>query len=170
METKRLTYFAKYLPVKGNIKDGDKVEADGVIWTYSSKNQLSPLYNQDYRKVKLFLCSTDIKVGDKVKCISHDGSIIDYFVIRDAGTQQKSEQLWQVVTQCAFPESGYYINKARAFKVLGEVSSEATWVREEDEFDEEEIRHSGKIYLSKYAEEDEYIEYYLIKGPCGHYH
>jgi hypothetical protein len=78
-----------------------------------------------------------------------------------------------------------------AVKIVGEISPEATWVKEGNEFDEEEVQecwlwnHStGSIVLRKHEgseidkriikkEHGDQIEFktgYLIKGPCGHFH
>lgn len=54
-------YFAKYLPVEGEVKDGDyAINSAGSIAQYLVNNDES----RKFQKVQLFLCSRDIQVGD----------------------------------------------------------------------------------------------------------
>lgn len=159
-------YFAKYIPVEGEIKDGD------LYINPKMKNRiiLPRAYGNDdssyvgFQKVKLFLCSRDINWTEDLKesgkvHIHHDGS-------------------------------------EPPFKVVGKVSPEATWVKEGDEFEEHHVRKyiELEIYYADASEqwqtglriiepEKEYIprkekgydesityETIQIKGPCGHFH
>jgi hypothetical protein len=85
-------YFAKYLPVEGEIK-----------------------------KVKLFLCSRNIEVGDKYYYNGTETDICDS-EIRLEQIKEQEEKHGQ-----------------KRFKVIGEISPEAIWVKEEDGFDEDDI-------------------------------
>lgn len=106
-----MKYFAKYLPVEGEIKKGDKLidptlDSLGVIEALTD-NEGVKIKARGGSKVKLFLCSRDIKVGDRVR--------------------KKNRELFP------YPASDTDIEVLReheAFKVIGEISSEATWVRE----------------------------------------
>jgi len=109
-------YFAKYFPVEGEPDNGDMViSPDGKI----TKVVLSEItYPEDYtiggaNLAKLFLCSKDIKIGDKVKLL--EGSNNDYDIKFE---DEIGNDLW--------------------FKVIGELSPDAIWVKEGDEFNEEE--------------------------------
>lgn len=115
-------YFAHYLPVEGKVEAGDycidnltkEVFKMGKGINTMPKN-LQDKLRENATKVKLFLCSRDIQVGDK--CIALDGLYI--------------------VPQS---ESDLAISKEEGhFKVIGEISPDATWVKEGDEFDEDEI-------------------------------
>jgi hypothetical protein len=78
----------------------------------------------------------------------------------------------------------YEALKRKAFKVIGEVSPDATWVTTEGmEFEEDEWRFAwwnkfAKRITTPYSNGDEYTNYgegaYIkmiqIKGPCGHFH
>jgi len=68
----------------------------------------------------LFLCSRDIQAGDEVqsKLGTLDGKVEHKFQLEEA----LKEDVW--------------------FKVIGEISPEAIWVKEGDEFDEDEISKS----------------------------
>lgn len=161
------TYFAKYLPVEGDIKIGDKFYEEGLgIGTRVGKKGI-----YDFQKVKLFLCSRDIQVGDEV--------------MDSTGTLKAKLDIQPQPNEIA---SGKYI------KVIGEISPEATWVKEGDEFDEDEVQFK-LIYEQDYEDdsieivsEEEWLKAKLkdklkmfnfitlyekiieIKGPCGHFH
>lgn len=168
MESKK-TYFCKYLPVEGEVEIGD------LFFSFSGKvvecldNEGDILYgpmngflktnigNKKSRRAKLFLCTTDIQVGDKCFCLSvEEGNKqnpdmwIDPYRVRSQG---------DTCTTC--------------IKVIGEISPEAIWVKEGDEFIAEgpdcEVfpyhNHSEDgsiIYLNKYDEPVE-IPIYTIK-------
>jgi hypothetical protein len=122
-------YFVKHLPVEGEVKHGDlffftkeqgerqpdiagkvgKANFDGYA--------VDKYYYLDNKKAKLFLCSRDIQVGDKVL----DEEFCEWTVVE---SDLKNPD---VLT-----------------KVMGEISSEAKWVKEGDEFDESQIQKWAK--------------------------
>ena len=105
---------------------------------------------------KLFLCSRDITFPCDIYCFG--------------------EKVWRKNCQStSCPD---------CVKVIGEISSEATWVKEGDEFDEYQIwcknipfwgNHHVMIQPHAWKEprpidegwSDEIIK---VKGPCGHFH
>lgn len=126
-------YFTKYLPLDGEIKDGDLIRGDnGEIFParWIPKNTT--------QKYKLFLCSRDIQIGD---------------VFRSTRTNPTKDlislQLPEPVENGAFPLYCYYTNDGEyiqwvpyneGYKIIGEISPEAIWVKEEGmDFDEDEI-------------------------------
>ena len=149
-------YFCKFLPVEGEIKEGDFYITSPDYKIVRKCEDRSWGTFEMCKKVKLFLCSRDIEVGDKA---------------------------WTTVGSCfdTFKE-GY--DKQYWFKVIGEISSEATWVKEGDEFDEYEewwwnsSLGSGSMIMKKMKEEfDNIFKNYpditivcKVKGPCGHFH
>lgn len=63
-------YFAKYLPVEGKIRNGDNYLFQGKVYKCDKSiiKDLEQLYGRDlieYRKVKLFLCSRKLSIGDR---------------------------------------------------------------------------------------------------------
>jgi len=64
--------------------------------------------------------------------------------------------------------------KYGSFKVIGEISSEAIWVKERDEFDENQLGIKYKDYsevnIYPFVENMAFDKYIVIKGPCGHFH
>jgi hypothetical protein len=125
-------FFTKYLPIEGEIaKYGEKVideSGDVSVYKYSELNTT----HGNLKKTKLFLCSRDIEVGDKVL----------------------DEEFCEWIVQDSDLKALYLLTK-----VIGEISPEATWVKEGDEFDEEQIQFRGCLQ-----------NLCLIKGPCGHFH
>lgn len=160
-------YFAKYLPVEGEINIGDYFIDTGAM---SNGTLVGKRANKegvyDYQKVKLFLCSKDIQVGDKnVHADTLGGKSFRGYVatvgkngcgsVLLPDTQQNDEL---VITDSMF-------------KVIGEISPEATWVKEGDEFNDDEVciiylnpPIEGVVYANKIR------QFMGIKGPCGHFH
>jgi len=171
-------YFAKYLPVEGEIKIGDRVESESsgkqkVLVTGITKRgdyitDEPDFYEPDSyfvlpkKKAKkfskqLFLCSRDIQVGDTVKMKFSDGL--------------KDWECSNVGRLEAAKHNG-------SFKVIGGISSEAKWVKEGDEFDEDEIAfaiHAPWEEWEQVSYEAWLLEYTFyknikVKGHCGHFH
>lgn len=140
-------YFTKYLPVEGEIKAGDKhICLDNGLVCDTRADMVYFVNNENHKKVKLFLCSRDIQVGDIVKTRYYEG--LKDFHCGNEGARQAA------------------INNG-SFKIIGEISPDALrYVKEGDEFDEgewkdEEDKFDRKNYNDLYK---------LIKGPCGHFH
>lgn len=117
-------YFAKYLPIEGEIEVGDYINIlEGRIHKLSQNEVPFPFS----KKHKLFLCSRDIQVGDKNIQFIHSHGEIE--VIEEVISQQ----------QLTFIKNLSTIPGNKAFKVIGEISPDATWVKEGDEFDEKQV-------------------------------
>lgn len=185
-------YFTKYLPVQGEIREGDIAlyEAFGfgaVDFRHGSLHYTSfpkpgtvtmPVGSlDDKRPYKLFLCSRDIQVGDKV--YGREEKVID------AGLCLALDcpDVYEAIT-------------SDHFKVIGEISPDAlSYVKEGDEFDEEQVElwikaeqwQTGDEFAEEYGPDEEewktfkvgevapnygYIisKFVYIKGPCGHFH
>ena len=158
-------YFAKYLPVGEKVVPGDwmKIHCTGKVVQCTGFDGPKPSYNNDrcvtrpgdHTRVKLFLCSRDIQVGDKV-IDSIDGK--EYEV-----------------------KSGFL--PPEMVKAIGEISPEAKWVKEGDEFlgpeagvkcevfpiHDHDDETEEMIFTDKYGKKVD-TPIYLIKGPCGHFH
>lgn len=108
---------------------------------------------------KPYLCSKDIQVGDLVFVPNEE----------EAGNVTDDTDLT-------------YWKEKNSYKVIGEISPEATWVKEGDEFDEEDFKiialdsannwESRTIVTSRLAEivkrdhPDVYHEGVIMKSPC----
>lgn len=158
-----MKYFAKYLPVEGEIKEGDKVKHNGQIVTALKqegegdtwKTDGLPTYGSNLEKVKLFLCSREIQVGDKTRHKNGAESVLVPLSEEDAKYRARN---------------GF-------FKVIGEISPEAlAYVKEGDEFKEDEwegytdlgLRLGSPINKGGYKGSKPLL--ITIKGPCGHFH
>lgn len=155
-------YFAKYLPVEGEIKEGDKTFYKGSNVAFpvilNGYTTIEYFNKGDHKKVKFFLCSRDIQVGDNV--------------VIDGGAFLNIEQ-----DDIAFAKSN------NGYRIIGEISPEATWVKEGDKFSEAEVHlyrplefsHYEKYFDTESQQEEERPVYKNItaahiKGPCGHFH
>ena len=132
-------YFAKYMPVEAQGDLGCKWQWDNNIqntgWEDITPSDMDAIIahglkpSPEFRKVKLFLCSRDIKVGDKY---SVDGDVFLEAYKVDIKTFE--------IIQKGF-QKGIVSSSEVPFKVIGEISPEATFVKEGDEFDEDDIEH-----------------------------
>lgn len=127
-------YFAKYLPVEGEPKEGDMTILAGEIAPY---NKIVPIGLKAgkseliYQKVKLFLCSRDTQVGDELTHIV-SGRKGKYCTSIGAGGSG-----WIFIDG-----TSYMYNRCRVenwIKVIGEISS-GTNIQDGQEFTEEEVK------------------------------
>jgi hypothetical protein len=162
-----MKYFAKYLPVEGEIKKeencpycGEKCfEGEGCDeWQAGGFNK------------KLFLCSRDIQRNDTVYVTTKDYHNRAPLLVQEHAIETLKEK--------------------GAFQVIGEISPDATWVKEGDEFDEDEVQRQiyndsgvdfpwenydedSGVWDENYWNSEEVSEEFKrvqIKGPCGHFH
>lgn len=147
-------YFTKYLPVEGEIKEGDWVRSPGTGAIFVWDEDL--LRVEGDQKMKLFLCSRDIQVGDRVYDIQSQlyGKITEGGNLIDTYNMLREDEMELIAT-------------LDPIKVIGEISPEAAWVTEGMEFDEEEIRAVDKEekieihpdYVDDWGREDIYWEF-----------
>lgn len=151
-----MKYFAKYLKIEGECKIGSLTN-QGIILERMSQIKDRVVYITDTKingkwtnkeddafdsgelyLIQLFLCSRDIREGDNYQWQDGDGNISHGIKIT--------------------------IVSPDAYKVIGPISPEATWVKEGDQFEEEQIKRD--ILTKWYSGEDDYTEYvhYHPKG------
>ena len=115
-------YFAKYLPVEGEIKEGDVTKGSSGAFYDITKIHVATNKKglTNYKLFKLFLCNRDIQVGDKAYGIIHTGEYKEHNLLtcEDAVKLAKTEG---------------------DFKVIGEISPDAVWVKEGDEFNQDDF-------------------------------
>lgn len=171
-------YFAKWLPVEGKPKVGDTIKdlntsdgynsySMGIIRGMNNKylslqwgNRRWSSNRNNYTRsarphiiVKLCLCSYETNPGD----ICIDGDTYESFVASE-------------ITK-------WYPG---AFKLIGEISPDAKWVKEEEKFTEEQVRiitrkefsHFDPTVKSSPAQVIYKSKVIIIQilGPCGHFH
>jgi len=147
------TYFTRYLPGEDNYKVGDSIRLGLNIEILRDIEDVKMAEKFKYQKVQLFLCTEKIEIGDKV--IDRSGR--EYIA------------------------SIHDMDEVGIYKVIGPISPEATWVKEEDTFNLKELAY---LVQGDYCPEE--ITYHTvefrenkpkpggttiaIKGPCGHFH
>lgn len=143
-----MKYFAKWLPIEGGIKEGNK----GVLL----------LRNSIPTPHKLFLCSRDIQAGDKVQfsicngakwkellCIEKDE---DGVVLEDGEYEIRTTP--DRTNQC--------------FKIIGQISTQATWIKEGDEFEFEDLQFA--IYPPEHERAYEIGSVHIKCPTCKTFH
>lgn len=133
-------YFVQLLAVEEEIEIEDKVDVYVPVGEPPYYHEIATVkgFNEEEdvlifdtftvgksfcKKVKLFLCSTDIQVGDEICWLDIYGKI-----------------------QKTVPSTQDFIDSAEdCFKPLGEISLEAIWIKEGDEFDDCAILHGEQI-------------------------
>lgn len=185
-----MKYFAKCLPIEGEIKEGDHILINNIIGIVGSAVE----FFEGCKKVKLFLCSRDIQVGDEIKAMWYfnDGSLsYQWGIVTGDGADNELVPLpnyWNVKiptkTEKRIFKKGDLFGKSTgemidvfmvkelpkeySFKVLGEISPEATWVKEGDEFEDFQLR---KVFENNIFDKTVFdTGIYKILGPCGHFH
>lgn len=167
--------FAKYLPIEGEIKKGMKyiltkslglgAYTEGYTGTAAIDFTKEAQECQGGKILKLFLCSRDIQVGDRA---TEKLAIGEY-------------EEFQIDTENdIFPDM---IVAGNQFKIIGEISSEAIWVKEGDEFDEDQVfisklcrdtdanwQYACAYCGSKRECRNDEGDMAKIKGQCGHFH
>lgn len=156
-------YHVKYVPTNTPILNGDIVMTEGkrlaeIVSIGEDTGFSVVIYLDDettdiedsFEKVKLMLCSRDIKIGD--------------FVWMDTPHEilQQKEVTKIDGDKLFFKNDGEnYCLLKYCSKVVGEISSGAKWVKENDEFDEEEIKRDVLVKeWDPEAEENEYTHYH----------
>lgn len=164
------SYFAKYLPVGGDIQKGEKYfnrRRNEIDICISNENGKASIELGD-KKVKLFLCSRDIEAGDQIYLTkealdSYNLDVIKYIKLPLTTKCMKvvDSDIWVEIEGEKYEcEAGL---NTTCFRMIGEISANAlNYVKENDEFDQDEI------ILFK----NNKISYTLceVKGPCGHFH
>lgn len=127
-------YFAKFLPVDGEIKEGDmfKISFTGLM-KKAEKFDLEGIINCNSvgdKKYKLFLCSRDIQVSDEVR-LQNKPEFTFYGEVLE---------LLDDIVKIRIGIAGHRFHKKdEIFKVIGEISSGASWVKKGDQFEESDI-------------------------------
>lgn len=159
-------YIVKWLPVSGEVEEGDRymLTSPDIIHTCfkTPEGTLSTfLFTSKPKKVKLFLCSRDIKVGDKF-----------FRRYANSTTEHTSEMVCIAIGDGVFYSEG--INDTiqsenyLSYKVIGEIPSSCKWVKEDDEYSEEEVAITAMY--QRYEPHAFKYNWIRIMGPCGNFH
>ena len=141
-------YFTKFLPVEGEIKEGDKFldHTDNLI----KDAHIPEIYNNPhvpyfdgYKKVKLFLCSRDIQIGDKVKSFNYpeqyEGELVNLRTSKKLVGAKDHSEIYHLA-DIQYPNDSHCITAAISnfFKVIGEILTPG--IVENQEFTEDEVK------------------------------
>lgn len=187
-------FFAKYLPSKGNLKKGGKhisatqESVEHHIFTTSDDVSKKEADLMGLTKVKLYLCSRDIPYGGGIRLYRNPEK---EYISMSRDTDGGRINLHSIEKDGEY-KHGPSPKFEECFKVIGEISREATWVTEEMEFDKDDVKKQIVVECYYQNREVQYqtetrlikaIERYLpkdhetilneiilIKGCCGHYH
>jgi hypothetical protein len=116
---------------------------------------------------KLMLCNRNVQVGDECHHLKYPE--IGKWSIKEGGVEDCVD--WH----------GENVDPFFLYKVIGEISLEATWVKEGDEFDEDQINiwafdgeDGWNFSVEEWCMEEQEHSYddfvVTIKGPCGYFH
>ena len=116
-------YFAKYIPIEGDLESQiwqwyNNIQNTG--WEIISCSDMDAIIahglepSPQFRRVKLFLCSRDIYVGDEVT-VTHEDKSMEEIIPTDKTID--------------------FVKKYGGFKVIGEISPDCN-IKERQEFDE----------------------------------
>jgi hypothetical protein len=159
-------YFTKFLPVEGEITKGDwymykttmKEAFKALDVDYSG-----PVFQKTYQKVKLFMCSRDIQIGDEVYNIVSNSK----FTVTGEDTLTTPQHYYM----------GYQVLSPakNTFKKVGEISPEAKWVTEGMEFNKEQLQYRNRTEGLEHLTRDvDYCDYYcyveVMCDKCGYSH
>ncbi|MFA9239427.1 MAG: hypothetical protein ACEQSQ_05995 [Candidatus Paceibacteria bacterium] len=112
-------YFAKRLPIEGEIKKDDWFQRpDGVI--KQAHKDFEPI--KGLTKVKLFLCSRDIQVGDRYKSPRFAGA--NEFIDCERYASEPMEGSFKVIGEILTPgiiENQEFTEKEAEFLTIGEI-------------------------------------------------
>lgn len=153
------SYTTKWLPVEGEIKKEDyyffKNEPSNILQRTTSRD-LTLLQN-NLQKVKLFLISYDIKIGDLAFVPNEE----------EAGTVSDGEDL-------------KYWKSKNSYKMIGEISPDAlSYVKANEKYNKEDLcsflaagfgSGTQKHVLPFEEKEGQNKLYVGVLGPCGHFH
>jgi len=152
-------YYAKYLPIEGNLEIGDITFWDSNEGYFSkqfvrvSESFINHAYGCRWKKYELFICSRDIQIGDHAMELLTTGEY----------------DTFQIDTENDIYDD--MIADKKQFKVIGKVSKEALWVKDGDEFDDDELIANGYgVNWNKDGDRNGFLYTLKIKGPCGHFH
>lgn len=163
-------YFAKYLPVEGEIREGDTTLLYGEFQTFACDFRATvPLEDlKSLRKYKLFLCSRDIQVGDEI------------FSPMGNAPHKKWKVIDSVLNMNTTGQIAVDLLTDDMYKVIGEISPDATFVKEGDEFDGTQLGFLMDGFIQKpWSELNTAAGFKMcqkgtwkiaVKGPCGHFH
>lgn len=187
MEAQKLKYFTKFFPVEGEMTCSGECKTKFKFTDKLAKECIN-CGGLLIQHNKLFLCSRDIQIGDKVKSFNYpeqyEGELVNLRTSKKLVGAKDHSEIYHLA-DIQYPNDSHCITAAISnfFKVIGEISPEAKWVKEGDEFDEEQL--GWLVWDTRFPEDDDIFydfsdepeikgkhsfKVICIMGPCGHFH
>jgi hypothetical protein len=140
-------YIARYLPTEGELKEEDKI------------------FPNQQHKVKLFLTTNDIQIDNEVyDCFNNKIGLC---------AELKPQPDGKIAVIFA---NKTYLFKEECYKIVGEISDKAIWVKDGDVFNETEVYHchyyfeDGKRFATGSYSKDAISLFEIKCSQCGSFH
>ncbi len=166
-------YFANWIVVEGELEVGDMTFWEGDEGYYANEflavtdSFITHAIASGWKKYKLFLCTRNIKEGDKV--MDEDG---DVGIVTDAKDLHNIEVDYEngargiscMVENCEDKKQEGFQD---LFKVIALISPKARWVKVGHEFEENEVRIQKICHDDSTPPYDSYCSYCQRSMECG---
>lgn len=163
-------YFTEYFPVEGEVNEGDMYFLEGSTLPIKKDSKLEKSFplscdNDPKIKVKLFLCSTNKNLGDTLRTPLGG----EYIYTQEMADTCSTANDYKVVGEIS-PYALGYVREGQRFEdkdilpLYQYTSTSKPWNEEGWEPHGTSSGEEGQSYYYKY------LEYFKIKGPCGHFH
>ena len=156
-------YFVKYLRVDGDVKEGDMY----VSHLSEPPQRMGPInfWSFPLYKVRPYLCSGELEID-----------VDDEFLHETLATKTKHTCTERPSEQCVIGDDNINYFKGFCYKIVGEISPRADWVKDDDEFDEDEINILSECpnYNRKHMWKDcsckmGFVNGVYLKDSTGHF-
>ena len=152
--------FLKYLPAEGEIKNTRQMIGESVAMEAVRRTMFPERY----------AVTSDIEVGDEVMCFTDGNKYkISGYIYHKIG-RYPNKKYWEIWDERL--REYLKLSRKNCFKVLAPISKNVTWDIPDGAEIEVEPRLKEHYLIGgalKLASKGE-VAYYLVKGPCGHYH
>lgn len=155
-------YFAKFLMVDGEINEGDHYkcsDSNKILRSAMTGDFLDhTLWSVSLQKMKLFLLSREVEIGDEV----HSKLYWNKGVIEGFKEDSKKTTFYFVGKTNTLKD--WHVTNGWG-KKIGEISSGAIWVKDGDEFDNNDIE---MVYNAKKECLCETVNWWTDTNSCDH--
>lgn len=174
--------FAKYLTMKGKYQVGDIIQLGLMYEILKDDEDVFMAEKFKYPKVQLFLCTKEIPKEQSGNIVYHEamgwGSLYSWILTDFAHVSFDNIDY----DTSGYNHSNVDLKKNKLVFVLGAISPNAIWIKEGDEFSDEEIKkywQPGGFGSETWNLVDSTILHelpsnatmmYKVKGCCGLFH
>ncbi len=196
-----MKYFIKLIPQEGKGEVGDTVSVLGLIGkiTKITDKEVEVNGTTTYHSMQLGLnivtlkpcvCTRDIYVGDKNVFVYQPSGIVEIpstelleiFSVELVDILRKEvDGVYIETLKVKQPTLGEFVTPIEnGLKVIGELSAKATWVKDGDEFNEDQLEFKitdhppfegwRTVPLKEFIHAQCWMKKIKVLGPCGHFH